>query len=58
MRFLIIFIGLICLSHFTSGCIGNQGKILNQEHTSARDEQTATSAEDAIDTGEKTTARG
>ena len=53
MRFLIICIGLICLSHFTSGCIGNQGKISNQEHTSTEDKQTATSIEDAMDSGEK-----
>ena len=53
MRFLIIFIGLICLSPFTSGCIGNQGRISNQEHTPTEDEQTAISIEDAIDTGEK-----
>lgn len=53
MRFLIIFIGLICLSHFTSGCIGNQGKISNQGDTSIEDKQTATSIEDVIDTGEK-----
>ena len=53
MRFLIIFIGLACLSPFTSGCIGNQGRISNQEHTPTEDEQTATSIEDAIDTGEK-----
>ena len=52
MRFLIIFIGLACLSPFTSGCIGNQGRISNQEHTPTEDEQTATSIEDAIDTGE------
>lgn len=53
MRFLIIFLGLTCLSHFTSGCIGNQGRISNQEHTPTEDEQTATSIEDAIDIGEK-----
>lgn len=53
MRFLIIFIGLICLLPFTSGCIGNQGRISNQEHTPTREEQAATSIEDAIDTEEK-----
>lgn len=54
MRFLIIFIGLICLSPFTSGCIGNQGRISNQEHTPTENEQTATSIEDAIDPRGKT----
>ena len=53
MRFVIIFSSLICLSLFNFGCIGNQQKTSNQEQTPTEDEQTATSIEDAIDTGEK-----
>lgn len=53
MRFLIIFISLICLSHLTSGCIGNRREIPNQEQVSTRDEQTAGLTEDAKDLGEK-----
>lgn len=53
MRLLIIFINLICLSLFTSGCIGNQRKVSTQEQAPTRDEQTATSTEDAIDLEEK-----
>ena len=53
MRFLIIFVSFICLSHFTSGCIGNQGKIQDQGPIPTGDEQTTIPTEDAIDIGEK-----